>query len=67
MNIFRLHTEKQSNEACDTRTWLVVADSLLDAVSLVPEGFYVKAAEIERVAVVGQVRVIGCLVSPTIH
>jgi hypothetical protein len=67
MNIFRLHTEKQSTEARDTRTWLVVADSLLNAVSLLPEGFYVKAAEIERIAVVGPVRVIGCLVSPTIH
>lgn len=67
MNIFHLHAEKQSDGMRDEGIWLVVADSLFDAVSLVPEGFYVKAAEVQMAAVAGPGRVIGCFAPPTIH
>ena len=67
MNIFHLHAEKQLDGTCDTCTWFVIADSLLDAVSLIPEGFHVKAAEIQVAAVAGPGRVIACFARPTIH
>jgi len=67
MNIFHLHAEKESAGMRDARMWLVLADSLFDAVSLVPEGFYVKAAEVQIAAVAGPSRVIACFAPPTIH
>ncbi len=67
MNIFHLRATKQSDGTYDTRMWLVVADSLFDAISLVPEGFYVEAAEIQVAAATGPGRVIGCFAPPTLH
>lgn len=67
MNIFHLHAEKDFGGTRDARLWLVVADSLFDAVSLVPEGFYVKAAEVQVAQVAGRSRVIGCFTPPTVH
>lgn len=67
MNIFHLHTEKRLACASDDCTWLVIADTLFDAVSLVPEGLYVKAAEVQVASVAGPGRVIGCFAPPTRH
>jgi hypothetical protein len=47
MNLFRLRVEKDFAAKRQVRTWLVVADSLLDAISVVPEGFSVKAITVE--------------------
>lgn len=65
MNIFRLHTGKQTNEtAC---IWLVVADNLLEAISLIPSGLYVKAAEVERTPVAGPPQLIASIRQSTLH
>lgn len=53
MNIFHLYAEKETGGMRDARMWLVIAANLFDAVSLVPEGFYVKAAEVQFAAVAG--------------
>ena len=47
MNLFRLQVEEDLAAKRQVRTWLVVADSLLDAISVVPEGFSVKAITVE--------------------
>jgi hypothetical protein len=60
MHIFHVHAEKEPGGTRDARTWLVISDNLLDATSLVPGGFRVKAVEIQRAAVAGPGRVIGC-------
>ena len=65
MNVFRLHAEKEQGAMRVAGTWLVVADNLFDAISLVPEGLCVKAVEIEAAPVAGPGRVIGRL--PTLH
>ncbi len=66
MNIFHLHAERRSGGVREAGIWLVVADSLVDALSLVPQRLYVKAAEVQIAAVAGPSRVIACLARPTI-
>jgi hypothetical protein len=51
----------------DAGMWFVVADSLLDAIALVPDGYCVKAVDIQVAAVIGPSRVIGCFARPTVH
>lgn len=46
------------------RTWLVVADSLFDAMTLVSDGNTVRAARVELGAASGPERLIGCLEPP---
>jgi hypothetical protein len=67
MNIFHLQAEKEQAGARDSGTWLVVADSLFDAISLVPDEFRVKAVDIQLAAVAGPGRVIGCFAAPPMH
>ncbi len=47
MNLFHLHVEKEQGATSRSRTWLVVADSLFEAMSVIPEGFSVKAVEVQ--------------------
>jgi hypothetical protein len=65
MNVFRLHAERVQEGTRDSRTWFIIADSLTDAVSLVPEGFYVKDAEIGVIATSAYDRMIGRIPGPT--
>ena len=67
MNIFHLHAEKEQGHGRDPGTWLVIADSLFEAISLLPEGFLVKTVEVQVAAVAGPGRVIGCIDAPTVH
>lgn len=67
MNIFHLHAEKEQGGTRDTGTWLVIADSLFDAISFVPEDFCVKAIEIQLAVAAGPGRVVGCFGAPTFH
>jgi len=67
MNRFHLHAEKEQGETRGPRTWLVVAGSLFEAMSTVPEGYSVKAVEVEVGAVAGPGQVIGWIGAPTIH
>jgi hypothetical protein len=38
MNLFRLHAEKEQGALLHSRTWLVVANSLFEAMSVLPDG-----------------------------
>jgi hypothetical protein len=67
MHIFHLHAEKELNGTLDTCTWPVIADSLLEAASLMPEGFYMKTAEVQKATIAGPRRVIACFAPTTIH
>lgn len=59
MNLFHLRAEKEQGETRRPRTWLVIADSLYEAMSFVPEDFCVKAIEVEVGSVRGPRRVVG--------
>lgn len=73
MNFFHVQAEKDQEVACDQevtcgpRTWLVIADSLFEAMSLIPDGFSVKAVKVRIGAVAGPGRVIGWIGAPTMH
>ena len=67
MNLFHVHAEKERGETRAPRTWFVIAGSLLEAMSLIPEGFSVKAVEVRLGTVEGPGRVIGSMGGPTIH
>ena len=66
MNLFRLRSEKEHGEVRSLRTWLVVAGSLYEAMSLVPENFAVKTVKVEPDAVAGPARVIGSMGAPIV-
>lgn len=59
MHLFHLKAEPRQDEAGGMRTWLVVADSLFDAMVLVPNGNIVRAARVELGAASGPARLIG--------
>ena len=67
MNLFRLHAEKKRGEILHPTTWLVIASTLFEAISAVPEGYFVKAVDVEVGAVAGPGRVIGWIAAPTLH
>ena len=64
MTIYHLEAEHELDEPTTLRTWLVVAESLFDAISLVPDDYTVKSAEVqlERASEAG--RVIGWMGPP---
>ena len=47
MNVFHIHAERQQKGGRNARIWLVIAESMTDAMSLVPDGFSVKAVGIQ--------------------
>lgn len=59
MNLFHVHAEKERGEPRGPQTWLVIADSLLEAMSFIPEDFSVKAVEVGVGAAAGPRRAIG--------
>lgn len=67
MNLFHLHAEKEQGGMRGLRTWLVIAGTLFEAMSTVPEGYSVKAVEVQTGTVVGLGRVIGWKGAPTIY
>ena len=67
MNIFHLHTENEPEGKRDSCTWLVIAETLFDAVSLIPEGYRVKAADVQVAETTGPSRVVACFGRPTLH
>ena len=67
MNRFHLHAEKEQGETRGPRTWLVIAGSLFEAMSTVPEGIAGKAVEVQVDTVSGPRRVIRSMDSPSIH
>lgn len=67
MNLFHVQAEKARGAACSPRTWLVIAGSLFEAMSLIPEGFSVKGVKVRIGTVTGPGRVIGWIGAPTMH
>jgi hypothetical protein len=67
MNLFHLHVEKEPGATSRTRTWLVIADSLFEAISVVPEGFSVKAVEVQVGTAVDPRRVIKSTGASIVH
>ena len=67
LNLFRLHVEKDQGETFRPTTWLVIVGNLFDAMSSVPEGYSVKAVDVEVGTVAGPGRVIGRIAAPTVH
>lgn len=67
MNLFHLHAEKEQGATRRARTWLVIARSLFEAILFVPEGFSVKAVEVQVRTVSGPRRVIRSIDSLSIH
>lgn len=66
VQLFHLHTVMEEDDDRQTRTWLVIADNLFEAVSLVPEGYVPAEAEVRTGAVVGPGRVIGWMGMPSL-
>ena len=67
MSLFHLYAEKEQDRRRSLRAWLVIAESLFEAFSLVPEGYSVKAAEVRVGTVSGRRRVLRWTASPRIH
>lgn len=65
MNLFHLHVEKEARSR--SRTWLVVADSLFEAMTVVPEGFSVTAVEVQVGIAVDPPPVIKSSPAPVVH
>jgi len=66
MNVFRVVAEKKQGETAAPRTWLVVAGSLFEAMSLIPDSYTAKAVEVQVGGAAGPGRVIGWT-GPTLH
>lgn len=64
MNLFHLEAEHEQDEPTALRTWLVAAESLLDAISLVPDGYTMKSAEAQLGGASEPGRVIGWMGPP---
>lgn len=59
MNLFCIQTEKREPENTERRSWFIIADSLLEAMSSLPEGLSVKAVEVKLATVAGPSQVVG--------
>lgn len=66
MNVFHLYAEAEQNKIGGAQTWLVVADSLFEALSLIPEWAAVRSAEVQIAAVTGPSRIIACFEAPSL-
>ncbi len=66
MNLFNVHAEKAQEKELGPRIWFVIAGNVFDAISLVPDGFSVKAVDVHPAAVQGPDRVIGWMGESTI-
>jgi hypothetical protein len=67
MNLFQLRIEREWGTTLRSRTWLIVADSLIEAISVVPEGFSVKSVEVRVSTAVHPHRLIKSTGAPVVH
>ena len=65
MNLFEVQAHSDRSEVYSQRQWLIMADSLYEAMWLVPEQWTVDAVEIRRAAAPGPGRVIGWMTGTT--
>jgi|1_EtaG_2_1085319.scaffolds.fasta_scaffold17341_2 hypothetical protein len=47
MNLFRVEADKERGQAEGTKTWLIEAHSLFEAMSLVPDAYAVKSVKVQ--------------------
>lgn len=64
MNLFHIEVEPEQDETARMRTWLVVADSLFVAISLIPDGYTPKSVEVQLDTASGPGRIIGWMEPP---
>lgn len=64
MNLFHLNARSENPEERAQRTWLVVANSLPEAVSLVPRGHVLVSVEIHSPCKPGPARLLGWMGPP---
>jgi hypothetical protein len=67
MNLFQLRVETDQATTLRSRTWLVIADSMLEAISVVPEGFSVKSVEVRVGTALHPHRLIKSTGTPVVH
>lgn len=56
-----IHVDAVGVELGETRTWLVIADSLFGALSLIPPDYMPRAAAVQATTIPGPARIIGWL------
>jgi hypothetical protein len=64
MNLFHLDARSEDSEAHAIKTWLVVAHTLTEAVSLLPTGQVVVSAEVHSPCKPGPARLVGWMGQP---
>lgn len=67
MNLYCLHVEIEPGVKSKSRTLFVLADSLFGAISALPDGFFVKAVEVQVGNAVEPRRVIKAVSGPVVH
>ena len=65
MHLFEVQARNDRSEVHSVRKWLIVADSLYEAMWLVPQEWTVDAVEVRRAAAPGPGRVIGWMTGLT--
>jgi hypothetical protein len=61
MHLIHVDAINELNQVGGTRTWLIIADSLFEAISLVPAGYCAKEMAVQPGFASGPARVIGWL------
>jgi hypothetical protein len=64
MNLFLVEAEPEQDGTARTRTWLVVAGSLFEAIALIPDGYTPKSVSVQLAAASGPGRIIGWMGLP---
>jgi hypothetical protein len=67
MNLYYLHVEIEHGAKSKSRILFVLADSLVGAISAVPDGCSVKAVEVQAGNAVEPRRVIKAVSGPVVH
>lgn len=67
MKLYYLHVENEPGVRSSLTTWLVLADSLLEAVSIVPENVALKAIVVQSGNAVDTRRVLMPMNRPAAH
>lgn len=67
MNLFHVHADREQGETTGPQIWLVAADSLFEAMCLVPEDVSVKSVEVQIGVVAGPGRLIGSPAARSVH
>jgi hypothetical protein len=64
MNLFHLNARAEHPEGRSSKTWLIVANNIPEAVALLPEGQVVMSVEVHSPCKPGPARVVGWMGPP---